>query len=169
MCGHSRGLAGSGGQRAQTEGGGRQLFAASLRPGEEERRARPGGAVRRGRTAAGLRGESGWPQPRSAGMRVARPGSQHQVPAGGEGLGPRGCTRRAGPPQGRRWCSWGASPGRSRCSKVGRGSGQPPCSDRVPAQLRGRAGGSRACLWAPRSARVDVVLEGNFWGFAGLF
>ncbi|XP_072711727.1 sestrin-1 isoform X1 [Ciconia boyciana] len=95
-------------------------------------------------------------------MRVARPGPQQQVPRGRRGAGAAGGVPTVWPPQGS--ASQGAAvslPERSPCCEVGQGPGQPPCSERVPAQRRGRGGRSSASLRAPRSTRKDVVQ--SYW------
>ncbi|XP_075354618.1 sestrin-1 isoform X1 [Mycteria americana] len=95
-------------------------------------------------------------------MRVARPGPQQQVPRGWRGAGAAGGVPTVWPPQGS--ASQGAAvslPERNPCCEVGQGPGQPPCSERVPAQRRGRGGRSGASLRAPRSTRKDVVQ--SYW------
>ncbi|KAM7119629.1 sestrin-1 isoform 1-T1 [Ciconia maguari] len=97
-------------------------------------------------------------------MRVARPGPQQQVPRGRRGAGAAGGVPTVWPPQGS--ASQGAAvwlPERSPCCEVGQGQGpgQPPCSERVPAQGRGRGGRSSTSLRAPRSTRKDGVQ--SYW------
>lgn len=137
--------------------------------GREEAGRRPGGGEgpprRRGRGAAGLRGERGQPRPRSAGMRVARPGRQHQVPRGWRGAGPRGVptasgSRRAKPPRGGHPAARAHPRGEAPAGRWGGGPGSPPGSERVPGETQPQ-GGSGASLRAPRSTRTGIVR--SYW------